>query len=135
MVHSLWYLVHICISHWEYGSTPLNVNCKWIWFYDQTNDILERMVDDKLEYFMPYGVMRMHSERVPMLTSSVLDNRIPTRVPCMTVLAANILVNFLNRGPQLAVGSSQPNNFWAFLPSWSGSWMWSSISNEGIGFI
>jgi hypothetical protein len=33
----------------------------------------------------------------------------------------------LNIGPTLARGPQQPNNFWDFLRTWGGEWMWEGI--------
>ena len=62
---------------------------KWIWFHDQTNDILERVLDDGLEYYMPRGVKRTCSERVYLLPSFMLKNCLKYGVPCTTVLTVN----------------------------------------------
>jgi hypothetical protein len=38
-------------------------------------------------------------------------------------------VNKLNIGPTLARGPQQPNNFWDFLRTWGGEWMWEGIED------
>ncbi len=38
-------------------------------------------------------------------------------------------VNELNIGPTLARGPQQPNNFWDFLRTWGGEWMWEGVED------
>ena len=33
-------------------------------------------------------------------------------------------------GDALAVAPSQPDDFWTFLRSWGGEWMWESVEDE-----
>ena len=41
------------------------------------------------------------------------------------------------QGPPLATGPSKPSDFWAFLRSWGGEWMWDSITGDkdDLGWI
>ena len=35
-----------------------------------------------------------------------------------------------NNGPDLAAGPSKPSDFWEFLNSWGGKWMWEEIDDS-----
>jgi hypothetical protein len=39
-------------------------------------------------------------------------------------------VNKMNTGPALARGPQQPSNFWEFLRSWGGKWMWDKVEDS-----
>ena len=36
----------------------------------------------------------------------------------------------MNMGPPLSRGPQQPSNFWEFLRSWGGEWMWDGIKDS-----
>ena len=38
----------------------------------------------------------------------------------------------LSHGPKLKVGPTKSDNFFAFLKTWKGAWMWNNIVNEGV---
>ncbi len=39
-------------------------------------------------------------------------------------------VNIMNMGPPLSRGPQQPSDFWEFLRSWGGEWMWDGIEDS-----
>jgi hypothetical protein len=39
-------------------------------------------------------------------------------------------INKMNTGPALARGPQQPSNFWEFLRSWGGKWMWDVVKDS-----
>jgi hypothetical protein len=39
-------------------------------------------------------------------------------------------VTKLNEGPELATSLNQPADFWEFLYSWGGEWMWEGLDGD-----
>ena len=80
---------------------------------------------------LPCAHHQTRSENSFTLVSSVHDNRQPIGLPCSITRLDKSNVLFLSSGLCLAIGPSQPDEFWNFLQSWGGKWMWSNIVNEG----
>ena len=50
--------------------------------------------------------------------------------PTSVVNFTNMNVNKLNKGDPLAKGPRLPTDFWEFLNTWGGTWMWESIDKS-----
>ena len=50
--------------------------------------------------------------------------------PTSVLTSTNTRVNKLNEGPPFAKEPLLPTNFWEFLNTWGGTWMWESIDNS-----
>jgi hypothetical protein len=50
-----------------------------------------------------------------------------TGLPTSVVSYSNHIVNKLNKGDPLAKGTSSPTDFWKYLETWGGMWMWKGI--------
>jgi hypothetical protein len=51
-----------------------------------------------------------------------------TGLPTSVVSYSNNNINKLNEGDPLAKGTSLPMDFWKFLETWGGLWMWEGIN-------
>jgi hypothetical protein len=51
-------------------------------------------------------------------------------VPTSVSILSNFIVKKLQDGPHLATSTETELDFWDFLASWGGAWMWSDISRD-----
>jgi hypothetical protein len=51
-------------------------------------------------------------------------------VPTSVSILSNFIVKKLQDGPHLATSTETELEFWDFLASWGGAWMWSDISRD-----
>jgi hypothetical protein len=51
-------------------------------------------------------------------------------LPTSILRLSNLQVIKLNKGPALAGVPEKIMNFWDFLYSWGGTWMWEGIDND-----
>ena len=104
---------------------------KWLWYSSPTND-LHRIKDGYVYHYLPTQTIRR--------TRSVLaynltwkeklqgDHKMGRSVSVRGL--DNKSVNIMNMGPPLSRGPQQPSNFWEFLRSWGGEWMWDGIKDS-----
>jgi hypothetical protein len=51
-------------------------------------------------------------------------------MPTSVVSFSNNNINMLNKGDPLAKGTNLPTDFWNFLETWGGTWMWEGINEN-----
>ena len=54
----------------------------------------------------------------------------PVGVPATVSFVDANTIKFLGHGPPFTTGPSQPTDFWAYLRSLGGEWMWDGIVDE-----
>ena len=116
--------------HEDLGNWKNPSHRTWRWYYNKTSDDLQRVEDMKIHHYCKReGRTRLSTEYeaewVEEYKGQVLGD--PTSV---TTRFSEATVTKQNEGPVLAKGPSQPANFWEFLYSWGGRWMWEGIDDN-----
>ncbi len=103
---------------------------KWLWYISPTND-LHQIEDGFVYHYLPSQSIRCtHSRLVYTLTwKKQLRENHEMGHPVSVQGLDETHVNKLNIGPTLARGPQQPNDFWDFLRTWGGEWMWEEIED------
>ena len=104
---------------------------RWEWFYNRADDIVEQITADGVAYYHPYtaGRRRTRGEQAYCLTYTQA-NTVPQGNPVSVQLGDEGIIIRGVFGPPLAVSPSQPDDFWLFLRSWGGEWMWDGVVDE-----
>ena len=106
---------------------------EWEWFFDVDHDVVERKRPTGISYYHPCtGQRRTRSQQNYILTSTHNDGRLPIGKPCTVSQTGTNILSLLSHGPVLKEGPTKPDNFFAFLKTWKGAWMWNNIVNEGV---
>ena len=106
---------------------------EWEWFFDVDHDVVERKSSAGISYYHPStGQRRTRSQQNYILTSTHNDGRLPIGKPCTVSQTGTNTLRLLSHGPVLKEGPTKPDNFFAFLKTWKGAWMWNNIVNEGV---
>jgi hypothetical protein len=103
-----------------------------IWYYNSSTDDLHRIEKGKVHHFLRTANYR----RTRLSTSYDLaweEDLLPTfkrGAPPFVLTYTNTKVNKLNKGVPFAKGPLLPTDFWEFLDTWGGTWMWESINDS-----
>ncbi len=104
---------------------------KWLWYANPT-DGLQRIENGIAYHYLPsQGVRRTQS--IPAFTYTwkekvCQDHEIS--LPVSVHGLDDMHVNRMSTGPPLARGPQQPSDFWDFLRSWGGEWMWEGVKDS-----
>jgi len=105
---------------------------RWIWYYKSSTDDLHRIEKGKVYHYL--HIVNYRRTRLSTSYDLVWEEDLPTtfkRGPPISVLTyTNIKVNKLSEGVPFAKGPLLPTDFWEFLDTWGGTWMWESIDNS-----
>ena len=117
--------LHEELGNWKYPS-----HRTWRWYYNKNSDDLQRVEDKKIHHYCKReGRTRLSTEYevewVEEYKGQLLGD--PTSV---TTRFSESTVTKQNEGPAIAQGPSQPSDFWEFLYSWGGRWMWEGIDDN-----
>ena len=117
------------LEQWQHPSHRI-----WEWFYDEDENILYQKNEGKTKNFIPSNSRRttrsQHRFRLAW-TETQPDTKL-TGKPASVIPAGDDDYLLLRTGPDLIQnGPSMPDNFWEFLSSWGGEWMWEDISTDG----
>ena len=104
---------------------------KWLWYLSSTDD-LHRIEDDFVYHYLPTQATRR--------TRSALEYNLTWKEKLrgdqkmgrpVSVRGLNDKsVSIMNTGPLFSRGPHQPSDFWEFLRSWGGEWMWDGIEDS-----
>ena len=98
---------------------------KWPWYTTPTTD-LYRIEDVVVHCYLPS--QGAHRTRSIMAYTQTWKEKIREDHVMGTPVSVRGLndmhVNKMSTGPPLASGPQQPSDFWEFLRSWGGEWMW-----------
>ena len=114
----------------ELGNWKNPTHRTWRWFYNKTANDLQRVEKNKLHHFsVRNGRTRLSVEYDVSWTEDYVGQELgaPTSV---TTTFSEATVTKRNKGPNLAIGPSQPTDFWEFLESWGGMWMWEGMDEN-----
>ena len=105
------------------------MHCIWKWYYRTDNDDLQRIEGNTIFLYKPLFGLRL--TRATKKYKLVSDGPIttgfskgePSSVSGLTVQ----LVTKLSEGPALPEETEKEMDFWEFLRSWGGAWMWDGV--------
>jgi hypothetical protein len=104
---------------------------KWLWYTNPT-DGLQRIKNGIAYHCLPsQGVCRTQS--IPAFTYTWKEKVRQDHEIGLPVSVRGIddtHVNRMSTGPSLARGPQQPSDFWDFLRSWGGKWMWEGVKDS-----
>jgi hypothetical protein len=103
---------------------------KWLW-YTSPKEGLIRIEDGYVHHYLPSQGMR-RTRSTPVFTLAWrerLRQDIITGLPVPVCDLNEMHVNRLGTGPTMARGPQQPSEFWDFLRSWGGEWMWEGVDD------
>ena len=104
----------------------------WKWYHDDASDTLYSY-GDILEIYHKVGPGRTRSQRLYELADRREQSSPPPGLPASVHLCLDGQVRLLYVGPPLFSEVSKPNlpsDFWSFLSTWGGTWMWRNVVNS-----
>ena len=102
----------------------------WSWFYDAAEEVLQHVTEDGVDYHhKTSGRRRTRGEQCYEFLRSEAGASADGRPASISRLSST-LVRYLGFGPPLASGPSRPEDFWEYLRSWGGQWMWDGMEDE-----
>ena len=119
--------LHTPLEAWK---TP--THRRWIWYYKSSTNDLHRIEKGKVYHYLH----TVNCRRTRLSTSYDLvweKDLLPTfkrGAPTSVLTSKKTKVNKLNKGVLLAKGPLLPTDFWEFLDTWGGTWVWESIDNS-----
>jgi hypothetical protein len=118
--------------HTPLGKWIAPTHRRWIWYYDRSSNDLQQIKDRKVHHYLPAS--NHHRTRSTTIYGLILEEDIsPTfkrGAPTSFVRFTNTTTNRLNKGAPLAKGPLLPTDFWDFLNTWGGKWMWEGINKN-----
>ena len=104
---------------------------RWTWFYDVENEVIDHVTSEGVEYYhLSASRTRTRGERI-FARLRLEPGAVAMRVPVLVSPIDSTLVRYLGFGPPLVSGPSQPSDFWEYLRSLGGNWMWDGVEDEG----
>jgi hypothetical protein len=115
------------------GKWLYSTHRQWHWFYDEDCDQMYLKGQNSLPSitFARSGYSRTRSQQ--QYERSTLDQRPPLGKPTSVILVNENVVQRLYTGPPLVSDPSPlptQTDFWTFLGSWGGTWMWRNVVNS-----
>ncbi len=98
----------------------------WQWYYKAQEDNLQR-IDGGTIYHYKLVLGYQHTQTMRMyhlVREKPFSPAVALGLPTSTLGFSNQQVVKLSKGPALAQASGEIKNFWEFLHSWGGNWMW-----------
>ena len=116
----------------ELGRWINSTHRTWRWFYIKETDDLQRLEKNKLHHYQRRaGRTRGTTEYDITWTEDYTGQQLGTPTS-VTSSFSEATVSKLFEGPDLSQGPQQPADFWEFLASWGGEWMWEGIEDNQI---
>ena len=113
------------------------LNClriKWDWFYDEEEDIVQRVTPGVLlRYVKSPGTQVTRAQQQYVLAETQTSAAGPSGLPCTISRLDYGVIALVSQGPTLMDSTPQKETFFDFLTTWGGEWIWTNISNEGPG--
>lgn len=104
----------------------------WQWYFDPASNQVEEVVDGVVRYYGPSAAAGTRTTRSnviygPLATAA---GALPLGLPTTVEHRPDNTVALKECGPPLASCPSQPDEFWQYLRSWGGAWMWDNVEEE-----
>jgi hypothetical protein len=104
---------------------------KWLWYTSLTNE-LYNIKDGVIYHYLPLqGIQTTRSILLYILTwkEKICEDHVLGH-PVSVQSVDDTHIYTMNTGPALARGTQQPSDFWEFLRSWGGKWMWDGVKDS-----
>ena len=105
---------------------------KWLWYTTPT-DVLYRIEDGVVHHYLPLQGTRRTSSIIAYTQTwkeKIREDHVMGTRPVSVWGLNDTHINKMSTGPPLAKGPQQPGNFWKFLRSWGGEWMWEGVEDS-----
>ena len=99
---------------------------KWKWFYNKSSNQIQEQYQGGVRIYNPTGGMRTRFGQLYKPAWTEIGGT-ATGTPISVEFASAREVRRLPEGPHQVSGPSEPDDFWEFLESWGGDWMWDSL--------
>jgi hypothetical protein len=104
----------------------------WIWYYNSSTDDLHRVEKGKVYHYLRtenYRITRS-STLYNLAWEKDLTTNFKRGAPTSVLTYTTTKVIRLKEGSSFAQDPETPTNFWKFLDSWGGTWMWENIDDS-----
>jgi len=118
--------------HTPLGAWLTPTHRRWLWYYNSPTDNLHRIEKGKVYHYQRTATYRRtrSSLSYDIAREEDLTPAFKRGTPTSVLTSTNTRVNKLNDGPLFAKEPPLPTDFWEFLNTWGGTWMWASIDNS-----
>jgi hypothetical protein len=101
----------------------------WQWFYKKEDSNPKQVEGGRAVHFRPARRLRLTRSKVVYQQVHDKEYNSQMLLGCPTSVRAILLtkVNKLQEGPSFANATKEYTNFWDFIQSWGGNWMWDDI--------
>jgi hypothetical protein len=104
----------------------------WRWFYIKETDDLQRLDKNKLYHYQRRAGRTRGTTSYDVTSTEEFKGQFLGTPTSVTTAFSEATVTKHNEGPLLVKGPKQPADFWQFLASWGGEWMWEGIDDNQI---
>jgi hypothetical protein len=114
--------------HTPLGAWITPTHRRWIWYYKSSTNDLHRTEKGKVYHYLHTANYRRtrSSTSYELVWEEDLRPTFKRGAPTSVLTLTNTKVNKPNEGVPLAKGPLLPTDFWEFLDTWGGTWMWES---------
>jgi hypothetical protein len=118
--------------HTPLGAWITPTHRRLIWYYKSSTGDLHRIKKGKVYHYLHTANYRQtrSSTSYDLAWEEHLTPTFKRGAPTSDLSLTNTKVNKLNEGVPLAKGPLLPTDFWEFLDTWGGTWMWESIDDS-----
>jgi len=101
----------------------------WQWYYKKEDDNLQQIVGGRVAHYKPARGFRLtrSTTTYQQVREEQYNSQITLGRPTSVREISTTKVNKLQDGPDLVNDPKEHANFWDFICSWGGSWMWDDI--------
>jgi hypothetical protein len=113
------------LGNWIYGTHRV-----WEWYYNKEDNDLQHVKGGKVVHFKPARGFRLTRSTTTYQRAWDEQHNSQTQLgrPTSVRVVSSTRVSKLQEEPSLVVPPNKHTNFWDFIRSWGGSWMWEDIN-------
>jgi hypothetical protein len=118
--------------HTPLGAWLTPTHMRWLWYYNSPTDDLHRIEKGKVHHYRRIVTFRRtrSSTSYDIASEEDLTPTFKRGTPTPVLTSTNTRVNKLNEGTPFATEPLPPTDFWEFLNTWGGTWMWESTDDS-----
>ena len=118
--------------HTPLGAWLTPTHRRWTWYYNSSTDDLHRIEKRKVHHYLRTANYRRtrSSTSYDLAWEEDLTPTFKRGTPTSVLTYTNTKVNKLNEGFPFATKPLLPTDFWEFLNTWGGTWMWENIDGS-----
>ncbi len=112
------------------GAWIASSHMAWEWFYNPASDVVEHKEGSTITiYELSQARRRTRSGQV-YCAGEERTNAVPSGLPVTVERNPDGSITRKEVGPALAIRPTQPTDFWYFLRTWGGHWMWEEVVGD-----